>query len=73
MVHNNRIRVIRPKLKQRKFYLNVRENFFALRVTEHQNRLSREVMESPSLEKLKPGHDPVQRALVDPVLTAELD
>jgi len=38
------------KVKHRKFRLNMRKNFFPLRVTEHCNRLPREVVESPSLE-----------------------
>jgi len=38
------------KLKHRKFHLNMRKNFFPLRVMEHWNKLHREVVESPSLE-----------------------
>jgi len=38
------------KLRHRKFRLNLRKNFFPLRVTEPWNRLLREVVESPSLE-----------------------
>jgi len=41
------------KLKQRKFHLNMRKNFFPLRVTEHWSRLPREAVDSPSLEILK--------------------
>ncbi|PKU32960.1 hypothetical protein llap_16734 [Limosa lapponica baueri] len=41
------------KLEHRKFHLNMRKNFFTLRVTEHCNRLPREVVESPSLEIFK--------------------
>ncbi|KFV80503.1 hypothetical protein N308_01182, partial [Struthio camelus australis] len=40
----------RHKLKHRQFHLNTRRNFFTVRVTEHWNRLPREVVESPSLE-----------------------
>jgi len=38
------------KLKHRTFQLNMSKNFFPLRVTEHRNRLPREIVESPSLE-----------------------
>jgi len=52
------------KLKQRKFRLKMRKNFFPLRVTEHWNRLPREVVESPSLEKFKTRLDKVLCSLL---------
>jgi len=41
------------KLKHRRFPLNIREHFFAVRVTEYWHRLPREVVESPSLEMFR--------------------
>jgi len=51
-------------VEHRKFHLNMRKNFFTLRVTEHWNRLPREVVESPSLEIFKTRPDKVLCSLL---------
>ncbi|KFV77643.1 hypothetical protein N308_11049, partial [Struthio camelus australis] len=47
------------KLNHRQFHLNLRRNFFCVRVTEPWIRLPREVVESPSLEIFKTRLDAI--------------
>ena len=54
VVPSDRTRGNRHKLKHGKFRLNMRKNFFPLRVTEPWPRLPREAVESPSLEIFQP-------------------
>jgi len=64
LVPSNRTRDNGHKLKHRKFRLNTRKIFFPLRVTEHWNRLPREVVESASLEILKTRLDKILYSLL---------
>jgi len=64
VVPSNRTRGNGHKQKHRKFPLNMRKNFFPLRVMEHWNRLPRDAVDSPSLEIFKTHLDTVLCSLL---------
>ena len=64
MVPSNRTRGNWHRLQDRQLHLNMRKDFFTLRVTEHWKRLPREAVESPSLDTFETRLDTVLSSLL---------
>lgn len=60
----DRSRSNRHKLNHRKFYQNIRKDFFTLRMPEHWHRLPRKVVDPPSLEIFKTCLDAILCSLL---------
>ncbi|KFO80835.1 hypothetical protein N303_00844, partial [Cuculus canorus] len=52
------------KLERGRFRLDIRKNFFTIRVVRHWNRLPREVVDAPSLEGFKARLDGALGSLI---------
>ena len=63
-VDSDRTRENGLKLRQGRFRLDIRRNFFTQRVVTHWNRLSKEVVDAPSLEAFKARLDVALGSLV---------
>ena len=63
-LNSDRIRGNVFKLRQARFRLDIRRNFFTQRVVMHWNRLSKEVVDAPFLEAFKARLDVALGSLV---------